>query len=383
MRSLLCRVLSLVLLLCLSATLFACKGSPFENGKSAYQIAVENGFVGTEQEWLESLKKANAPKIVDVIVEDGEAIVTYSDGTRQNLGALPLETEGALSFLPLPDGSFAVCAANTAIVGSVTVPATYRDLPVTRVLRRGFANCPYLFSLTLPNSITAIGEDALIGCGNLISLTLPFLGSAISDTVDAHLGFLFGADTPQQNGDCVPASLERLVLTAATALTPSALLGCRHLTEIVLPDTLTAIGANALTGCQSLTALALPFIGASPDDTENTHIGYLFGAADWAEQETAVPPMLTEITLTAETNIGHYAFYALSALRTVTLSKALCHIGEYAFAHCPLQRVYFDTDALWQTADGEPITFASPEEAAALLSGVLVGEDWLRAASEN
>ena len=25
-------------------------------GKSAYQIAVENGFVGTEQEWLESLK---------------------------------------------------------------------------------------------------------------------------------------------------------------------------------------------------------------------------------------------------------------------------------------------------------------------------------------
>ena len=25
-------------------------------GKSAYQVAVDNGFVGTEQEWLESLK---------------------------------------------------------------------------------------------------------------------------------------------------------------------------------------------------------------------------------------------------------------------------------------------------------------------------------------
>ena len=25
-------------------------------GKSAYEIAVDNGFVGTEQEWLESLK---------------------------------------------------------------------------------------------------------------------------------------------------------------------------------------------------------------------------------------------------------------------------------------------------------------------------------------
>ena len=27
-----------------------------KDGKSAYQIAVENGFIGTEAEWLESLK---------------------------------------------------------------------------------------------------------------------------------------------------------------------------------------------------------------------------------------------------------------------------------------------------------------------------------------
>lgn len=29
---------------------------PALNGESAYNIAVKNGFVGTEQEWLESLK---------------------------------------------------------------------------------------------------------------------------------------------------------------------------------------------------------------------------------------------------------------------------------------------------------------------------------------
>ncbi len=32
------------------------QGPPGEPGKSAYQIAVENGFVGTKEEWLESLK---------------------------------------------------------------------------------------------------------------------------------------------------------------------------------------------------------------------------------------------------------------------------------------------------------------------------------------
>lgn len=31
-------------------------GNNGEDGKSAYQIAVENGFEGTEEEWLESLK---------------------------------------------------------------------------------------------------------------------------------------------------------------------------------------------------------------------------------------------------------------------------------------------------------------------------------------
>lgn len=31
-------------------------GGTGADGKSAYEIAVENGFVGTEQEWLESLK---------------------------------------------------------------------------------------------------------------------------------------------------------------------------------------------------------------------------------------------------------------------------------------------------------------------------------------
>lgn len=32
------------------------QGSPGPPGKSAYQVAVQNGFVGTEQDWLNSLE---------------------------------------------------------------------------------------------------------------------------------------------------------------------------------------------------------------------------------------------------------------------------------------------------------------------------------------
>ncbi len=66
------------------------QGSPGQagaDGKSAYEIAVENGFNGTEQEWLESLhgQDAQAPEKYVIDVDFGEDIVTvrYSDGSSK------------------------------------------------------------------------------------------------------------------------------------------------------------------------------------------------------------------------------------------------------------------------------------------------------------
>lgn len=75
--------------------------SPGADGKSAYEIAVENGFSGTESEWLASLKGANGANgkdgingtngigIVDAeINENGNLILSYSDGAQQDLGVI-------------------------------------------------------------------------------------------------------------------------------------------------------------------------------------------------------------------------------------------------------------------------------------------------------
>lgn len=101
-------------------------------GKSAYEIAVDNGFVGTETEWLESLKGSDGDKgdngttphidettknwfIGDVDTgilaqgtngKDGKSIstitkddnnniiVTFTDGTTQNIGELSVDIQG-------------------------------------------------------------------------------------------------------------------------------------------------------------------------------------------------------------------------------------------------------------------------------------------------
>lgn len=55
--------------------------------KNAYQIAVENGFEGTEEKWLESLKGKDGIGITSTEINaNGELVLTYSDGSTTNVG---------------------------------------------------------------------------------------------------------------------------------------------------------------------------------------------------------------------------------------------------------------------------------------------------------
>ena len=72
-------------------------------GKSAYEIAVDNGFVGTETEWLESLKgeQGEAGRSITGITtdENNNVIVTFSDSSTQNIGQLNIDVDIQADFL--------------------------------------------------------------------------------------------------------------------------------------------------------------------------------------------------------------------------------------------------------------------------------------------
>ena len=72
-------------------------------GKSAYEIAVDNGFVGTETEWLESLKgeQGEAGRSITGITtdENNNVIVTFSDSSTQNIGQLNIDVDVQADFL--------------------------------------------------------------------------------------------------------------------------------------------------------------------------------------------------------------------------------------------------------------------------------------------
>ena len=66
-------------------------------GKSAYETAVDNGFTGTEEEWLASLKgeKGDDGRSITSITtdENNNVIVTFSDNTTQNIGQLNIDVQ--------------------------------------------------------------------------------------------------------------------------------------------------------------------------------------------------------------------------------------------------------------------------------------------------
>ena len=104
-------------------------GENGRDGKSAYEVAVDNGFVGTEQEWLESLKgrdgvsgtseavSMNFPNIKRML--DDRAIIADSDSLEDILRAIVKEI--------VPDGDYSNHLAEFTLVnekvelGSTTV----------------------------------------------------------------------------------------------------------------------------------------------------------------------------------------------------------------------------------------------------------------------
>ena len=69
MKKIFKKIVTVVVASVMLLSVSACSGNPFR-GKSAYEIAVENGFKGSEQEWLNSLYGKNGEDGADLDIED-------------------------------------------------------------------------------------------------------------------------------------------------------------------------------------------------------------------------------------------------------------------------------------------------------------------------
>lgn len=161
------------------------------------------------------------------------ALITYETGD---------DAYGAnLTFTKIGNGEVSVCAS-TEIIGAITIPEVYKGLLVKEIEANGFAGCTSVTNITLPASLTEIGDGAFDGW--IQGQTITVRGYATEAEADAALG------TAWREG-CNATILyekEQYLPEGTRAIEAGAFSGNTTLLQIVIPDSVTSVGAGAFNG---------------------------------------------------------------------------------------------------------------------------------------
>lgn len=253
-----------------------------------------------------------------------------------------------LNFDLKSDGTYSVSmkANGVACPENFVIPDTYNGAPVTTILSFGFAYARDIFTLTIPEHITEIGENAFIGCCNLKTIYWNSIdvGDIISFYTENKIFVGCSNITEVKFGDkvkdipalifCDCKELKSITIGGSvTTIGDGAFFGCSGLTNITIPDSVTSIGNYAFSGCSGLTDVAIPD-----------------GITTIGESAFRGCSGLTSVVIgNGVTSIGSEAFKGCSGLTNITIPDSVISIGELAFDHCNgLTSVEFKNKKGWK-----------------------------------
>ena len=256
---------------------------------------------------------------------------------------------GDYSYVELGDGTIEI-TGYSGTETEVTVPTTIDEKTVTSIGDFAFSN-PNLTKVTLPSTITNIGNNAFRQCEKLESINLPEGLLTIGDSAFYCCEKLETADIPStvtsigKSAFFQCGSLKSVEIPSGiTEIPESAFRCCSALESITIPSGVTSIGADAFSGCSGAKTITIP-------DTVTNIDGYAF-ADCWAVESITIPGSVTTLgdsafyeckaltSLTFEKGdmgfetIGYQAFYKCEKLTDVTIPGTVKTIGNQAFMGC-------------------------------------------------
>ena len=173
--------------------------------------------------------------------------------------------------------------------------------------------------------VVSIGDKAFSGCRGLTSITLPESLTSIGDWAFSGCSGLTSITLPE----------------SVTSIGDWAFSGCIGLTTITIPESVTSIGSYAFSYCDGLTTITLP---ESLKSIGRDTFFYCFSLASvtMGNSVTSIGNSafsycrsLTSITLPESvTSIGSDAFSGCSGLTTITIPESVTSIGSDSFADC-------------------------------------------------
>lgn len=168
----------------------------------------------------------------------------------------------------------------------------------------------------VPSKVTKIGHYAFYDAHNLEALTLTFIGEKRNSSTNAYFGFIFGAESEENNGSYVPANIKSVTITKGTKVGDFAFDGCSKLTGVTLPATITNISSTAFNGCDDLYQIE----------------GGVYYVDKWAVK---FDNSKNSVSLRNDTvGIADSSFANGTALESISLPNGIKYIGKSAFEGC-------------------------------------------------
>ena len=207
------------------------------------------------------------------------------------------------SVTSIGDRAFSDCSGLT----SVTIPNS-----VTSIGYEAFRDCTSLTSITIPNSVTSIGWSAFFGCSGLTSVTIPNSVTSIASHAFQRCSGLTSVTIPN----------------SVTSIGYYAFDGCSGLTSVTIPNSVTSIDEGAFSGCSGLTSIKVENGNEKYDSRNNCN------AIIETSSNTLIAGCKNTIIPNSVTSIGSGAFYNCSGLTSVTIPSSVTSIGNDAFSGC-------------------------------------------------
>ena len=151
--------------------------------------------------------------------------------------AYDVEVDGIYYNLISKGNAAKVTTGDKAYSGDITIPSSIKvndlEYTVKYIEESAFDYCSYLTSVTIPNSVTSIGDYAFYDCCSLTSITIPNSVTSIGMYAFKNCSSLTSITIP----------------SSVTSIEESAFNNCSGLTSVTIPNSVISIGGSVFSGC--------------------------------------------------------------------------------------------------------------------------------------